>query len=98
MQKNKGHKIPRSQAKRLFTFWIYFFAVTTPLFELTQAIHIYQNHSSKEVSIYTWMYFIISNSVWILYGYYYKLKPIILMYTLYTIIELIVVIMIIAYR
>ena len=96
--KTKTKRAKDVHAKRLFNFWIYFFAVTTPLFELTQAVHIYQHQSSADVSIYTWLYLIASNSIWLLYGYYYKLKPIILMYTLYTIIELIVVAMIIIYR
>ncbi len=96
--KAKARVSKKLHTKRLFNFWIYFFAITTPLFELTQAAHIYQHQSSKDVSIYTWVYFIASNSVWLLYGYYYKLKPIMLMYALYTVIELIVVVMIILYR
>ena len=78
--------------------WIYFFAVVTPVFELSQALKIFNEKSSTDVSLITWVYFLVDNIVWLFYGYYYKQKPILVMYSLYTISELIVIILILYYR
>jgi uncharacterized protein with PQ loop repeat len=89
---------PSNHVKKSLNFWIYFFAISTPLFELTQAVKIFAEKSSSDVSLFTWLYFLVDNIVWLLYGYYYKQKPILIMYALYTISELIVIGMILFYR
>ena len=91
-------KRPSRQLKKLLNIGIYFFAITTPMFELIQALRIYTEKSSSDVSLLAWSYFLVDNIVWLIYGYVYKQKPILIMYMLYTTSELIVVAMILFYR
>jgi uncharacterized protein with PQ loop repeat len=92
------HLVSKKQEKKIGDSIVFFFALTTPLFEIPQAVEIYQNHSAKNVSTLTWVYFLLDNIVWLVYGFKRKSKPIILTYSLYTVVELIVVSGIIAYH
>ena len=83
--------------KSKFDYLLYFFVFTTPLFEVPQAIQIYANKSSANVSLLTWSYFQLYNLVWLIYGIKHKIKPLIIAYTLYMIVEGSIVIGIIIY-
>ena len=80
-----------------FDYVIYFFTVATPLFEIPQAITIYANHSAKDVSVWTWSFFVIDNLVWIVYAVKQKLTPLLITSILYLIIEIAIVAGIIHY-
>jgi len=80
-----------------FDLLLYFFVFTTPLFEIPQAIAIYKNHSAENVSSLTWIYFLITNAVWLTYGIRKKLWPIIISYTFYMLVEGIIVFGILRY-
>lgn len=91
------HLINKKRKKEFFDYLLYFFVFTTPLFELPQAIEIYTHHSAHNVSILTWSYFLLSNIAWLTYGVRKHLKPIILTYTLYSIVEILIIVGIIKY-
>jgi uncharacterized protein with PQ loop repeat len=66
---------------------VYFFAFATPAFELPQLVTIYSNHSAKNVSVVTWGFFAVASFTWLLYALHRKLKPMIIAYILFTVIE-----------
>ncbi|HEV7455100.1 MAG TPA: PQ-loop domain-containing transporter [Candidatus Saccharimonadales bacterium] len=87
-QKHLHKKKPRGA----FDYLLYFFMVATPLFELPQALTIYRSGSAKNVSIYTWSFFVMSSIVWAVYSLRNKLYPFVVTYTMYAFIEGIIVI------
>ena len=66
---------------------VYFFAFAAPIFELPQLITIYSNHSAQNVSVLTWGFFAIASFTWLFYAIKHRLKPVIVSYLLFTIIE-----------
>jgi uncharacterized protein with PQ loop repeat len=78
-------------------FLVYFFMVATPLFEIPQAIAIYGSKDAASVSIWTWAFFLMSSVVWFSYGVRNKLLPIMVTYSLYFVVESIIVIGIFKY-
>ena len=94
----KNHPKKNSQLeKTFFDFVIYFFAFTTPLFEIPQAYIIYSNQSASDVSTATWIYFAIASMVFLVYAVKQRIKPLILAYVMYLIIEIVIVAGIIRY-
>jgi uncharacterized protein with PQ loop repeat len=87
----------KHKKRQPFDYLIYFFTVATPLFEVPQAISIYGNHDAEQVSAATWGFFLVASVVFTLYAIREHLKPLIVAYTLYTIVELIIVVGIILY-
>ena len=92
-----SHPTPNSKTKKSLDYLIYFFSFTTPLFELPQAYIIYSQQSSEGVSLTTWAYFVITSIVWLAYGIQHKIKPIIVAYTSYLAVELLIVVGILLY-
>lgn len=88
------HKKPK---KDWFDYVLYAFMVATPLFELPQAWKIYATQSANDVSLSTWGFFVISNAAWILYAIRNKLLPLIVVYSLFMVIEVSIVIGILIY-
>lgn len=88
------HKKPK---KDWFDYLLYAFMVATPLFELPQAWKIYTTQSAHDVSLSTWGFFVISNAAWILYAIRNKLWPLIVVYSLFMVIEVSIVIGILLY-
>jgi len=91
------HHKHKNTPKEPFDALLYFFVFTTPLFEIPQAITIYKNQSAANVSSLTWIYFLITNIVWLVYGIRKKLWPIIVSYIFYMIVEGIIVFGILRY-
>lgn len=83
--------------KTFYDTVIYFFAFTTPLFELPQAYIIYSHQSANDVSTATWVYFSVASLVFLTYSVKRKIKPLIIAYSLYLLIEIIIVAGIIRY-
>lgn len=86
----KKHKEP-------FDYLVYFFVVATPLFELPQSWAIHSSKSAENVSVITWLFFFISSFVWLVYAIKHKLKPLIVMYCIYILVDASIVIGIIMY-
>ncbi len=77
---------------------IYVMAFLTPVFEIPQAYKIYHDQSAANVSVATWGFFMFASIVWLAYAIKYKLKPLIICYSLYLIVESIIVVGIIIYH
>jgi uncharacterized protein with PQ loop repeat len=92
------HTLEKKKSKNsFFDFLIYFFTIATPLFEVPQALAIYESKSAENVSILTWIFFLASDIVWLIYAFRNKIKPLMVMYIFYTIVEVSIVIGIIRY-
>ena len=79
--------------------WVlYLFMIATPLFELPQAIAIYGTKSAANVSLATWVFFAMSNIVWITYAIRNNLRLLVVVYSLYFLIEVSIVVGILMYR
>ncbi len=72
-------------------------AFLAPLVEIPQLLEIYVNKAAQNVSIITWGMFVIFGIPWLFYGIVHKEKPIIILYTLWIIIDSLIVIGIIMY-
>lgn len=81
-----------------FNYILYFFTVATPLFEVPQAYAIYSNQSAENVSVYTWGFFALASIVCLTYAIRNRLRPLIVMYSLYILVESVIVVGIVLYR
>ena len=72
-------------------------SVFHPLFAVPQIYSIYSTQSADGVSFWTWLGFLIMGIVFLLYGLAHKIKPFIVMQTLWLAVNLLVVIGIILY-
>ncbi len=87
-----------NHASKYSSALVYFFATTTPLFMLPQAIEIFQRHKAENVALLTWLFFLIADIVWISYGIKHKLKPLVYCHILYFVVEATIVIGILKYK
>jgi len=87
----------RAKKLRPFDYMVYFFTVATPLFELPQAFSIYMQRDARSVSAITWGFFLLADIAFTAYAIRERLKPLIIAYALYTLIELSIVLGIIFY-
>lgn len=71
--------------------------IATPLFELPQVWDIYSSRSAEDVSLTTWGFFFVSNIAWIMYAVRNKLLPLIITYSLYAVLEALIVVGILLY-
>lgn len=92
-----AHKVKKKEPKTTFDFLVWFFTIATPLFEVPQAYAIYSSKSAENVSILTWVFFLLSDLVWLAYGIRNKIMPLIIMYIFYTIVEAGIVVGILLY-
>ena len=85
-------------------FWIRFLdrflvilAIVIPLSTLPQIIRVYSLQSAGDLSLFTWVFWMLGNFPWILYGFVHKDKPIIISFTLWFLVNLSMVIGILIY-
>lgn len=90
-------KKQKTAAKEPFDYVVYFFMIATPLFELPQAYIIHSTQTAQNISPYTWGFFFIGSIVWLTYSIRNKLKPLIVMYSGYLVVEASIVAGIIMY-
>lgn len=90
------HHTPKKK-KQPFDYIVYFFMVATPLFEIPQAIAIYSSKSAASVSLITWVFFFVASVVWMVYAVRNKLLPIFITYSLYFVMEAIIIVGILKY-
>jgi len=87
-----GHKhLHKKKPKDIFDYLLYVFMIATPLFEIPQARDIFSRQSADDVSLTTWGFFFISSLAWITYAVRAKIWPLMVAYTLYLIIEGVIV-------
>lgn len=91
-------KIRLSHHKSTLDTSVYIAAFVAPLFELPQLFTIYSHHSAKDVSIVTWGCFAAASGVWLLYAIKKRIKPLLISYLLFFVIEAVTFIGIILYR
>jgi len=91
-------KLHENKNRSWFDNFIYIFAFTTPLFEIPQFITIITAKSAQNVSLITWGYLAVSSLAWLIYGIIKKMKPLIVSYILYVIVEFSITIAIIWFR
>ena len=87
----------KKKDKEPFDYVVYFFMIATPLFELPQAYAIHSTKDAANVSPYTWGFFFIASMVWLTYAIRNKLRPLIIMYSMYLVVEASIVAGIIMY-
>jgi uncharacterized protein with PQ loop repeat len=93
------HHLKRKGKRKDTLDWVlYFFAFTTPLFEIPQAYWIYKNRTADGVSPITWGYFVLADLAWITYGIKRKMGPIVFTYIIYLLIESSVVVGVMIYK
>ena len=90
-------KIDDSSFKRAIDRIVLIIAFLAPLVELPQLIEIYVNKAAQNVSVLTWGFFVIFGIPWLIYGIIHKEKPIIILYSLWIIIDSIIVVGILLY-
>lgn len=83
--------------KDTFDYLLYFFTVGTPMFELPQAYAIYSTQSAANVSLWTWGFFMTADIMWLVYAARNKLRPLLVMYSLFFIVESSIVVGILLY-
>lgn len=66
-------------------------AIAGPLFDIPQLIEIYVHKSAQDVSLLTWFFFTFFAIPWLIYGIVHKEKPIIVGYTLWIILDSLIV-------
>ncbi len=72
--------------------------VVQPLITLPQIITIYSNQSAKDVSLLTWIGYLLFGLVFLVYGIVFKLKPIWVGQIIWVTMQTIIVIGILLYR
>ncbi len=87
----------KKKEKQPFDYVVYFFTVATPLFELPQLYAIFSSKDAASVSAATWIFFLIASVVFAIYTLRERIYPLFVAYTLYTVIEGIIVAGIIMY-
>ncbi len=87
----QSKRAKKQSTRILFTF-------TTPLFEIPQLIDILVAGSAQNVSLITWGYLALSSLAWLIYGIMKKMKPLIISYILYVLVEFSLVAAIIAFQ
>lgn len=93
-----GHRhLQKKQPKDWLDWLLYAFMVATPLFEVPQAWKIYATQSANDVSLTTWGFFVVSNTAWISYAIRNRLLPLIVVYSLFMLVEGAIVVGIILY-
>jgi uncharacterized protein with PQ loop repeat len=77
---NNNPPVPRSHlggSKRVISFLAYVTGILGPLLTLPQAYLIWANKSAENVSLISWLTYVIMAVVWLVYGIQHKDKPII---------------------
>lgn len=94
---HQAHKLTKKKQKQPFDYIIYFFMVATPLFEIPQIYTIYSQKSAQGVSLLTWGFFFMASFVWLSYALKNKLVPLMVTYSLYIVMEAIIITGIVLY-
>lgn len=77
--------------------FVYIFAFGAPFFEIPQLYTIFSQQSAENVSLVTWGFFTISSLAWLIYSIHHGLRPMIISYSLFLAVELLIVIGIFLY-
>ncbi|MBD3354842.1 hypothetical protein GF361_02565 [Candidatus Woesearchaeota archaeon] len=73
----KRKKDKDSKHKKFVDKFVYVVGVLTPLFTLPQVLKIWMNKSAENISIFTWVPYLLFAFIWLWYGIIHREKPII---------------------
>lgn len=71
---------------------IYAVGIIGPIMTIPQVMKIFMEKSAQGVSLVSWISYTINSIIWVLYGVVHKEKPIILTFSLWVVLDLIIVI------
>lgn len=95
--KRVGVDVEDSVFKRGIDRIVLIIAFLAPLVELPQLIEIYVNKAAQNVSLLTWGMFVVFGVPWLIYGIIHKEKPVIILYSLWIVIDSAIVVGIFLY-
>ena len=95
----KGEPYPHpNKWKRFLDKLIYFFGFLSPIFTIPQVLKIWFEKNSSSLSLISWITYLCASTVFFFYAIVHKEKPLIIIYLISILINLIVVISIILFR
>ncbi len=96
-ERHVEEKIEDSAFRRGIDKLVLIIAFLAPLVELPQLIEIYALKAAGSVSLLTWSMFVVFGVPWLIYGIIHKEKPVIILYSLWIIIDSAIVVGILLY-
>jgi uncharacterized protein with PQ loop repeat len=96
-RKDKKNSADRKNAIKLMDTVVYIGAALVPLTLLPQLLKIWVWKTAAGVSLISWIAFLGGASFWLTYGILHRAKPIIYMYAIMIILEILIVIGIVMY-
>ncbi len=72
-------------------------AIVAPIVSLLHVYEIYSTQSAAGVSIITWTFYFVTAIPWLVYGFVHDAKPIIIAYTLWLVVDALVILAALAY-
>ncbi len=93
------HRKIKSKEEKTFFIdkFVMILAMVSPLFEIPQLVEIYSTKSAGSVSLLTWSFFVFMSIPWLIYGIAHKAKPIIILYSLWFLIDSVILVGILIY-
>lgn len=87
----KHFHMSRTVEKRVLDRTIYIASLAGPLTAMPQIYTIFSSQSAVGVSIWSWIMGLGFSAIWITYAVFYKIKPILIQQSLWTMIDLIII-------
>ena len=96
---HEGHEVypSREKWKRFLDKLVYVVGIFGPLLTIPQILKIWVNQSAGGVSIISWTAYFFGAIILLLYGIAHKEKPLIIMYSLWIVVDIIIVVGILIY-
>jgi len=85
------------KVKRVFDKFIYFGGAIIPITTLPQLLKIWVEKNASGVSLIAWFSFFVAAVVWLIYGILHREKPIIFVYSIWAIIDILIIVGVIFY-
>ena len=90
-QKYEDYPHP-NKVKRFVDVVVYIMGIIVPILTIPQAAQIWLNKTAEGVSSITWIAYLINTVIWTIYGILHKEKPVIITFSLMTIINIVIVV------
>jgi uncharacterized protein with PQ loop repeat len=83
--------------KNLLDKLVYVVGIGGPVMTIPQLVQIWWRHEARGVSVVSWASYLATAFVWLLYGLVHKEKPIVLTYSLWIVLDTLIVIGVLRY-
>ena len=90
-QKHEPYPHP-DKLKNFVDKMVYIFGGLGPLFTIPQITKIWLNQNAAGVSVIAWVSYLIGAIFWIIYGFLHKEKPLIFIYGIFAILDILVIV------